>query len=664
MGHTIALAGNPNSGKTTMFNQLAGAREKIGNWPGTTVERKEGRLRLGSDEHTLVDLPGIYTLSACSLDECVARDFLVKEKPALVVAIIDASNLERNLYLPLQLLEEGQNVVLALNMMDLVEKQGMKINMKELSRILGIPVVPTVASRGKGVTELKEIIAANLSSRPAVLHLDYGAVEETLHGLEDILRKEGAGAGMPLRTAAVRIMEQDPGAIKHFENSPLWPTISNIVRHAQSQLDEDPEPYMAERRYAFLKGLVSECTSRHMTFEQRLTVSDRIDRVVTDRLLGIPIFLLFMFLLFSLVFLLGNPVAGRMDAFFHSLSGIACSLTARAGLPPWLCSLVSEGIIPGVGSVLMFLPYILLLFFGISCLEDSGYLARGAFIMDRLMHALGLHGKSFIPMLLGFGCSIPGIMAARTLDSEKDRILTILILPLISCSARLPVFTLFAGALFPGRQGLVVFSLYLLGIVIAVIAARVLKAALFREESAPLIMELPPYRMPNWRNALIHMWLRAVMFLKKAGTIIIAAVIVIWALASLPAGVDYASGQSVIGRIGSAVAPVLAPAGFGDWKAAVALMTGVVAKENVVSTLGTLYGVEDAGLGQVISRHFTPLSAYAFLVMTLVYIPCIATVVTIRNELNWKWAAFSVVYTLALGWTLSVLVYQAGKLIF
>jgi len=367
-------------------------------------------------------------------------------------------------------------------------------------------------------------------------------------------------------------------------------------------------------------------------------------------------------LLFTLVFRVGDPFAAAIEHGIAFLGQGSAALIVRAGLPAWFGSLVADGIFSGVGSVIVFLPYIILLYLGISFLQASGYLARAAFIMDRIMHALGLHGKSFIPMLLGFGCSIPGIMAARTLASPKDRIITILILPLMSCSARLPVYTLFAAALFPRHQGLVVFSLYLLGIVMAIVMARVLKGVFFKGESSPLVMELPPYRWPQMRMVAEQTLVQAYYFVRKAGTIIFLFVLLTWALASLPFGVGYASEQSLIGQIGKLIAPIFSPAGFGFWQAAVALCLGVMAKEVVIGTLGTLYGVQEAGLGTILTQHFTPLSGYAFLVMTALYIPCVATIATIRKETNWKWATVAVIYTLSLGWLVSVLIYQVGKL--
>jgi len=662
MDNKIALAGNPNSGKTTLFNQLTGARAKIGNWSGTTVEKKEGELKHQGKELKIVDLPGTYSLSAYSIDERIARTFLIEEKPDLVVVIIDASNLERNLYLVSQLLELGQNVLLDLNMIDLVRKRGIKIYTEKLSKILGIPVAETVASEGEGIQEIKDKIIENLGNKSNTLKIDYGELEKSISSLEDFLEKRDGNIDLSRRALAIKILENDQDILKKLEHSDYFKEILEMYHNIEAKFSEDLETFIIEKRYAYLKGVVKECTDKSFTLEERITLSDKIDRIVTNRIGGIPIFLMFMYLLFSMVFKIGDPLVGLVDGFFGLLSEKASLLIEFLGLPPWFASFISDGIISGVGSVLVFLPYILLLFLGISFLEDTGYLARAAFIMDKVMHSLGLHGKSFIPMLLGFGCNIPGIMATRTLESNKDRILTILILPLMSCSARLPVYTLFAGALFPKNQGLVVFSLYILGIVLSIIMAKLFKSLFFKGETAPLVMELPPYRLPKLKNILLHMWSRSVIFIKKAGTIIFIAVIFIWALASLPVGVEYASEQSIIGRIGEFLAPVFKPAGFGFWQAAVALIFGILAKEVVVGTMGTLYGVGEEGLSSIIQQQFTPLSGYAFLLMILIYIPCIAALATIKRETNWKWTGIAVFYTFLLGWFLSVIVYQFGSL--
>jgi len=664
MGYKIALAGNPNSGKTTVFNLLCGAREKIGNWPGTTVEKKQGYFNYQGEKIEVVDLPGTYSLSAYSVDERIARDFLIKEKPDLVVCVIDASNLERNLYLVIQLLEMGQPVLLDLNMMDMVERNKMKIDIQKLSRILGIDIVETVASKGKGIKDLKEKITVNLEKKERKdFKIDYQNLEKEIEEIVSFLKNKEISLKIPHRAFAVRILEGDFDLLNEVKKSiPEIEEIRNRVEEEILKITGDSlETFIIERRYAFLKGMVKECIRKEVSLEERLTFSDKLDKILTNRFLGIPLFLFFVFLLFQLVFTLGSPIADLIDGAFSKLAESSKVFFENRNFPLWVGSLVSDGIISGVGSVLVFLPNIMLLFLGISILEDSGYLARAAFVMDRFMHALGLHGKSFIPMLLGFGCNIPGIMATRTLESRKDRILTILVNPLMSCSARLPVYILFASAFFPKHQGLIVFSLYLLGIILAIFVAKFFKNIFFKGEVAPLVMELPPYRIPTLRNVLLSMWTRSSLFIKKAGTIIFLAVVLIWTLSSLPPGAEYAGENSLIGKFGKILAPVFKPAGFGFWQAAVALLFGILAKEVVVGTLGTLYGAEEE-LKEVLLQQFTPLSAYAFLIMTLIYIPCIASIATIKRETNWKWTAIAVSYSLVLGWILSVLFYQIGKI--
>ena len=665
MSYKIALAGNPNSGKTTVFNLLCGAREKIGNWPGTTVEKKQGYFTYQDEKVEVVDLPGIYSMSAYSIDERIARDFLIKEKPDLVVCVIDASNLERNLYLVLQLLELGQPVLLDLNMMDMVEKSKMKIDVQKLSKILGVDVVQTVALKSEGIDDLKKKIIENLKGdRKVNFKIDYQDLESTLEEITSLLEHKGISLGIPNRAVSIRILEQDTDLLNYVKKS--LPQVEEIKNKAEVEISkrtgEDLETFMIERRYAYLKGVVKECVKKELPLEDRLTFSDKLDKILTNRFLGIPLFLFFMYLLFQMVFTFATPFMDLIDGFFGYLANIVNVFFEQQGLPSWLGSFISDGVISGIGSVLIFLPNIMLLFLGISILESSGYLARAAFVMDRFMHALGLHGKSFIPMLLGFGCSIPAIMSTRTLESRKDRILTILIIPLMSCSARLPVYTLFAAALFPKNQGLVVFSLYVIGIVLAIFVAKVFKHLFFKGEVAPLVMELPPYRMPSLRNIFLSMWTRSSLFVKKAGTIIFMGVVLVWILSSLPLGVEYAGESSLIGRLGKMLAPLFKLAGFGFWQAAVSLVFGILAKEVVVGTLGTLYGTAEEGLKEVLLQQFTPLSAYAFLIMTLVYIPCIAAIGAIKRETNWRWTFLAVSYSLILGWVLSTLVYQIGKL--
>jgi len=664
----IALAGNPNSGKTSVFNNLTGSRQHVGNWPGVTVEKKEGRfIHHGITVH-VVDLPGTYSLTPYSIDERIARDFLIKVKPDVVVVVIDASNLERNLYLVTQLLELGVNIVVDLNMMDLVAKRGIEIDVNELSSVLNVPVVSTVANRGLGMDSLKDAIL-NAAEKKGTINfkIDYGQdIEREIKKLSTYLPQELLNHEYTPRWLSVKLLEGDTEIYEKVKAIPGGETIEDKILEVTLRLEKhtgyEIETAIVERRYGFLEGLVKECSKKKMGLDERLNLSDRIDRVLTNKFLGLPIFLGLMWLTFQMVFTLGTPVADLIDLFFGWFGeNVSYGLTA-VNAPLWLSSFIIEGIIAGVGSVMVFLPNILLLFLAIAILEDSGYMARGAFVMDRLMHALGLHGKSFIPMLLGFGCNIPGILATRTLESKKDRILTILVNPLMSCSARLPIYVLFAGALFPNNQGLVIFSLYLMGIILAIVVARIFKGIFFKHEVAPLIMELPPYRLPQVKGVVIHMWERGSLFLRKAGTIILAGVVLIWLLATLPFGVEYASGESFIGRLGTFIAPLLAPAGFGFWQPAVALLFGIVAKEVVVGTLGTLYSTDDAGLRSVLRKNFSPLSAYSFMVMSLIYIPCIAAIATIKKETNWKWTLLSVGYSFALGWVMATLIYQIGRI--
>ncbi|HOP86638.1 MAG TPA: ferrous iron transport protein B [Syntrophorhabdaceae bacterium] len=659
----IALTGNPNSGKSTVFNRLTGGYAHVGNWPGVTVEKKEGKFQFRDCEVTVVDLPGIYSLSSHSIDEQIARDFIMKEKPDKIVVIVDASNLERNLYLFTQLLESGANVILNLNMMDIVKNKGIVIDTKILFEIFGVPIVETVASKGEGIEELKEAIVNESKKTKGSFRIDYGDdIELEIGRIERIINL----TGYPPRWLAIRLLEGDREILEMTkkEGKNVESQVLNSKKRLEEHLNHELETALVEKRYAFLSGLIKESISKKYDLLEQLEISDRIDRILLNRYLGIPIFLGMMWLLFQFVFTLGNPISDGIKIFMGWLGESTSYGIERFGGSKWLSSLVSDGIIGGVGSVLVFLPPIFLLFLAIAILEASGYMARAAFVMDRFMHALGLHGKSFIPMVMGFGCNIPGIMATRTMESQKDRILTILVIPLMSCTARLPIYTLFAGAFFAENQGWVVFSIYLLGIILAIIVARIFKGLFFKGEVFPLIMELPPYRMPTLKGVLIHMWERGSLFIKKAGTIILGCVVLIWLLASLPLGVEYASKESLIGQIGSFFAPFLKPAGFGFWQAGVALLFGILAKEVVVGTFGTLYGVKEAGLTNVIQEVFTPLSAYAFMVMSLIYIPCIAAIATIKRETNWKWALFAAGNSIFLGWLLATGIYQVGKIFF
>lgn len=665
----IALAGNPNSGKTSIFNALTGSHQYVGNWPGVTVERKEGRFTFEGHEVHLVDLPGTYALDAYTIDERIARQYLTNENPDAVIAVVDASNLERNLYLVAQLLELGARVIVALNMMDVAESRGLDVDVDKLGKLLGVKVVPTVASKNVGVDQLRRVVHDIHGDAPrSGLRIGYGDdIEAGLAKLVEAVRAVWPNRSDGARWWALKLLESDPGALAELESTPgrdaLRPVLDRVRTWIEKHIGTDAETAVVERRYGFLNGLVKECTRRKPGVGRRLAVSDEIDRVVTNRWIGIPFFLSLLWGTFQLVFTLGAPLSDLVERFFGWLGGAAGVGLSALHAPGWLLSLVTDGLVAGIGSVLVFIPNILILFLVISLLEESGYMARAAFVMDRFMHLMGLHGKSFIPMIVGFGCNVPAIMATRTLESRKDRILTIMVNPLMSCSARLPIYVLFAGAFFGRQQGLVVFSLYLLGILLAVLVARLFKRLFFREEVAPLIMELPPYHLPTLRSVLTHMWERAWLFVRKAGTIIAAASIVAWLLGSLPWGVKYASESSIIGRLGGILAPLLRPAGSGYWWATVSLAAGVVAKEIVVSTLGAIHGVGPDGLVHVLRQHLTPVSAYAFMVMSLVYVPCVATMAAIRREAGWRWMFLSVGYTLVLGWLLAVAIYQIGSLL-
>jgi len=704
---TIALAGNPNSGKTTVFNNLTGARQHVGNYPGVTVEKKEGMLRYKDYEIKVIDLPGTYSLTACSLDEVAARNFVVEEKPDLVVDIIDTSNLERNLYLTTQFMELGTPLVLAFNMYDAALQQGFSIDKDRLAELLGCPIVFTIASKKIGMTELLEEAVKMAERKPPreKTFINYSKeIQEELDRLETLIsRDQELSRKYPVRWLGLKLLENDQEVIRKVRESAYTGAIqiqvAQSVQRLQEVFGDPPEAVLADRRYGFISGACSEAVKR--TSEIRHTISDRIDKVLIDRILGLPIFLGLMWLVFQFTFKLSEPLMGWVETGQEWLGNLAGNLLPESGV---LQSLVVDGIIGGVGSVLVFVPIIFMLFLAMAFLEDSGYMARAAFIMDRIMHKIGLHGRSFIPMLLGFGCNLPAIMAARTIEDRKDRLTTILVNPFMSCGARLPVYTLFIGAFFSEKTGgNVLFSLYLLGIVVAVVMAKIFRKFLFKGEAAPFVMELPPYRMPTIRGLLIHMWERGVVYLKKAGTIIFAGCVLVWFLTNFPWNPRYSKNydtlieqaqgneekiaqlenekafekleKSYAGRLGKFIAPVFRPLGFDDWKVSVGLVGGFIAKEIVVGTLGTLHAVgeadeESASLRQALqnetkadgSKLYTPLAAYALMVFVLLYIPCVATIAIIKRETNsWRWPAFAAFYTTAVAWLAAFIIYQGGR---
>ncbi|MDO9536806.1 MAG: ferrous iron transport protein B [Thermoplasmata archaeon] len=656
---TIALTGNPNVGKTTIFNAITGARQHVGNWPGVTVEKKVGTRKHKGMDLEIVDLPGTYSLTAYSIDEVIARDYIVEEKPDVVIHIVDATNLERNLYLTTQLMEHGARIVIALNMFDLSRDRGDQIDIDKLSNLLDIPIVPTVGSTGEGIEKLLDEAIEEVKKGPHHHHVvGYGKeVERYIGELATIIQKdERLSEKYPPRWMAIKLLENDEEVLKKVKGS----KIESDIKDKLKTIDTDElEALMADKRYEAIGAILPQTCS---TCVPKMSVSDMIDKVVTNKYLGIPIFLALMWGAFEITFTFATPFMEIIDMGIGWLAGAVSGMGSG-----WLPSLLGDGIIAGVGAVLIFLPNILILFWLISLLEDSGYLARAAFIMDKLMYNLGLHGKSFIPMLMGFGCNVPAIMATRSIEDRKDRMITILVNPFISCGARLPVYVLLAGAFFGRAAGSVIFSLYAFGILVAILSAMLFRKTLFKGKPSPFIMELPPYRLPTLKTSVIHMWERGQMYLKKAGTIILLGVVFIWLLASLPAGVEYGSEGSYAGVLGKVIAPIFAPLGF-DWRIAVALIFGFVAKEIVIGGLGTLYGVgEDEGalsdtLADSESSGIYPANALGLMVFTLLYMPCIAAVGVIKKETgSWKWTLFALAYGTILAWVAAFIIYQVGS---
>jgi len=659
-----------------MFNEMTGSTQYVGNWPGVTVEKKEGRVKKFKENIKIVDLPGIYSLSPYSLEEIIARDYIIEEKPDVVINIVDASNIERNLYLTLQLKELGIPVVVALNMMDVVTSRGDTIDIKKLEESLDMPVVPTSANKGTGVREVVEralAVAEALAVQKVEKHTELfydDSINRSIELIEELTAKVASDKGYNPGWAALKLLEGDEKAIEKLKlDDSLLSKITSLREELENKYDIDIETIIADARYQYISKIVSKAVKKkHKSGE--LTVSDKIDKIVTNRILAIPIFLAIMFIVFRITFgAIGSYSVDFVDGFINeTLAEAVEGWLLAAGGADWLVELIVSGIIGGLGSVLAFIPQIILLFFFLSILEDSGYMARAAFVMDRMLRKLGLSGKSFIPMLMGFGCTVPAAMAARTLENEKDRKLTIILTPFMSCGARLPVYALFSAAFFFRNQTVVIFSIYLLGIVVAILSGILLKNTVFKGEVAPFVMELPPYRVPTIKGLAIHMWDRIKGFLKKAGTIIFTASVLIWFCQSFSFSFSMVEdpADSIFGTIGKVIAPIFSPLGFGDWKSSMALLTGLVAKEVVVSTIGILNGVgeEAASISAALQSYFTPLKAYSFMVFTLLYMPCIAAFAAIKRELNsWKLALFSAGYQMAVAWFVAFLVYQGGRLL-
>jgi len=678
---TVALTGNPNSGKTSIFNGLTGARQHVGNYPGVTVEKKEGVFKHCGTEINVVDLPGTYSLTAFSIEEVVARNFIIEEKPDVVVDIIDASNLERNLYLAVQLMELGVPLVLVFNMSDVANAMGLEFDIKTLSERIGVPIIPTVGHKGRGLEELKETIISVAQSKfkQKIAEIHYGReIDKEIAEIEDLIKNnDDLVEKYNTRWMSTKLLENDKIVLEKVNSDEIISAIKKAANNIETIFGDHPEIIIADHRYGFISGVCQETVKS--TAEARHTMSDKIDSVVTNRLLGIPIFLLLMYLVFYLTFTLGESPMDWIEGGFAWLGDFVAGLWP-GGSESVLKSLLVDGIIGGVGGVIIFLPNILLLFLAIAILEDSGYMARVAFIMDRLMHKIGLHGKSFIPMLIGFGCSIPAIMATRTLESQRDRLTTMMVIPLMSCGARLPIYALIIPAFFPQAwHAPMLWIIYLIGIILAIVSAKILRSTLFRGESTPFVMELPPYRLPTTRGVLIHMWERGFLYLKKAGTIILGISIIMWAMTSYPkipdaklAGLGPEDAQkaeisySIAGRIGHALEPIIRPIGF-DWKIGTALIGSFAAKEVFVAQMGIVHSVGEAdeesdSLREKLAMNYSPLIAFCIMLFCLVSAPCMATIaVTKRESGSWKWALFQLAGLTALAYLVTLVVYQTGQ---
>jgi len=711
---TVAVAGNPNSGKSTLINAIAGTRLHVGNWPGVTVEKKSAVFEYEGRRIRLVDLPGTYSLSPYTQEEIIARDYLVQEKPDMIINIVDATNIERNLYLTVQLLELGIPMIIALNIYDEAESKGYRINISAMEKMLGVKVIPTVATKRSGLKDLLKTIAG-IAEKPCEhlpRQLSYGEDIESAAALVQAHIRESCQSlteKFPPRWLALKLMEGDAHAIKEMGTQTDLSFIRDAVKHLTQAHGDDIESVMADERYALASGLAREVVKRPDIRKMELT--EKIDKFVLNRFLGIPIFLAAMWIVFKLTFDISKPLGDWIDgATAGPISRLAAKAITAVHAPLWIASLATEGVIAGVGFVLAFVPVIFAMMFFITFLEGSGYMARAAFVMDRAMHSMGLHGKSFIPMLLGFGCNVPGIYATRTLENPRDKALTALLLPLMSCGARLPVYVVFIGAFFSAYAGTVLWSMYVIGIALAVLMGVIFKRTLFRGESPMFIMELPPYRMPSLRSLMIHTWEKGKHFLIKAGTYIFAVSILVWFLLNLPWGVENKK-DSYLGRTGQIIAPALEPLGFGNWEAASSLVTGLIAKEIVVGSMAEIYAVDreeevattvsedlkeigttlvtaagdslknvfatfgiasisaeededTSGLKTVIQSTFTPLTAYAFMAFVLLYMPCVVVAFAMKHEFGgWKWFGVAFAYQMVLAWTVAFMIYQGGRIL-
>lgn len=737
---TIALAGNPNAGKSTVFNALTGLRQHTGNWPGKTVELKTGTRAIDGVSIQFVDLPGTYSLAAYSPDEIVARDFIVKEHPDAIICVMDSTNLERNLYLGVQLLEMGVPIVIALNMVDQARARGIGVDCGQLSQLLGgVPVVPTAASRGEGIDRLLAVTIQTIKyvqepgngpacnchcEKPSAFQVNYGKEIEAAIGQ---LNGSVEARQLPLngtcsRWLALKLLEGEEDVVEEVSAMPGGPAVivkaRDEIEHIESTYGDDVDIITADHRYGTVSSISRQVC--HQASLDHMTLTERVDRLTTHRLIGLPIFMLVMYLVFRIVIDVSTPYLNWVDNLINGpvASGLSSILMAL-GASGWLHSLVIDGIVAGVGGILTFVPGLIALFLFLAILEDSGYMARAAFVMDRFMRYLGLHGKSVIPLMLGFGCAVPAVYATRTIANHRNRLLTALLIPFMSCSARLPVYVVFTLAFFGARASTVIWLLYLLGVVIAILIGFIFSRTILKpDENSAFVLELPPYRRPTMKSLAIHTWDNTRKFIKNAGTVILAISIILWFLLNLPWGVTRQE-DSYFGQVSTAITPALEPAGFGSYETSGALLTGLIAKEMVVSTLSQVYTgteveeatsatseatappfgsqvtgivvgffeatadaarslisiipgvnlldedgtVEDTSLSQALQTRFSPLSAIAFLIFVLLYIPCMATIGAIKEEFGGRWAASAAIYQTVIAWLAAVLVFQGGRLL-
>ena len=664
----FALAGNQNCGKTTLFNCLTGSNQHVGNFPGVTVDQKMGAVK-GAKDCTVVDLPGVYSIRPYTSEEIVTRDFILSGHPDGIINIVDATNIERNLYLTLQLLELKIPTVIALNMMDEVRENGGSVNIPEFSRLMGVPVVPISAAKNEGIAELvdKAVEIARGRVLPKVIDFcDEGPIHRCIHSLSHVVEDHAEKNGIPPRFAAVKLIEDDREVISALglDENELELAEHDIIQ-METEEDLDRNAAMATMRYDFIEKVCRATVKKPHESKERLR-SLKIDKIVTNKYLALPVFFGVMFLIFWLTFgVIGSFLSDLMALGIDFVTELADSALTAYGINPVVQSLVIDGVFAGVGSVLSFLPLIVVLFFFLSILEDTGYMARVAFVMDKLLRKIGLSGRSFVPMLIGFGCTVPAIMATRTLSSERDRRMTILLTPFMSCSAKIPIYAVFSAAFFPEHAALAMISLYAGGIVLAVLLALVLKKTAFRGKPVPFVMELPNYRFPTAKSVGLLLWEKTKDFITKAFTVIFVATVIIWFLQTFDTRLNVVenSADSILAAIGRVISPVFIPLGFNDWRITTSLISGFTAKEAVVSTLGVLTGTSTAELSSVLSAMFSPASAVSFLVFTLLYTPCVAAVATIKKELNSSLATVgTVIFQCAVAWVCGAAVYQIAQL--